>query len=361
MTRVLPAGIDTPELVVDRDRLYANVLGLQRTLDERGIRLRPHAKTHKSVRIGRMQIEAGADGLTVGTLGEAEVFAAAGMTDLFIAYPLWFTGSKAERLRTLTDAAELKVGVDSITGAEALAAAVAGVSRRPRVLIEVDSGGDRTGVALPTDVVDIAQAVAGAGLEVEGVFTHGGHAYQLGRAAEAAADETRALAMATAALTDAAFEVRTISAGTTPTRLLSEPPVNEVRAGTTVFGDLQQASIGAIADDEVALVVAATVVSAKHGQFVVDAGAKTLTKDRAQHLVGHGYLPAYPDAVIDRVSDYHGVVVLPEGEDGPHVGDVLAIVPNHVCPVVDLFDFFTVLNADGSTERWPVDARGRSR
>jgi D-serine deaminase-like pyridoxal phosphate-dependent protein len=128
-----------------------------------------------------------------------------------------------------------------------------------------------------------------------------------------------------------------------------------------VFGDRQQATIGAIADDEVALVVAATVVSVRRGQFVVDAGAKTLTKDRAAHLVGHGYLPAYPDAVVDRLSDYHGVVVLPEGEPGPHVGDVLAIVPNHVCPVVDLFDSFTVMDTDGSTERWPVDARGRSR
>ena len=92
--RILPTGIDTPELVVDRDRLYANVLGLQRTLDERGIRLRPHAKTHKSVRIGRLQVEAGAAGLTVGTLGEAEVFALAGLRDIFVAYPVWADGAE---------------------------------------------------------------------------------------------------------------------------------------------------------------------------------------------------------------------------------------------------------------------------
>ena len=99
--RVLPSGFDTPELVVDRDRLYANVLGLQRTLGDRGIRLRPHAKTHKSVRIGRLQVEAGATGLTVGTLGEAEVFALAGLRDIFVAYPVWAEGPKAERVRAL--------------------------------------------------------------------------------------------------------------------------------------------------------------------------------------------------------------------------------------------------------------------
>src|SRR5262245_57047482 len=138
--RVLPEGLDTPELVVDRDRMYANVLGLQRTLDERGIRLRPHAKTHKSVRIGRLQLEAGAAGLTVGTLGEAEVFALAGLRDIFVAYPVWAEGPKAERLRALHGTADLKVGVDSIEGVERLATAVRGMSRPLRVLVEIDPG-----------------------------------------------------------------------------------------------------------------------------------------------------------------------------------------------------------------------------
>jgi D-serine deaminase-like pyridoxal phosphate-dependent protein len=357
----LPDDLETPCLVVDRTVLEANILRLQSDLDGLGVRNRPHAKTHKSVRIAQMQLAAGAAGLTVGTLGEAEVFAAAGMTDLFIAYPLWVVGSKADRVRALIDVAELRVGIDSAAGARALGAAVAGVARPPRVLVEVDSGDQRTGVPTPAEVVGVARAAAEAGLDVEGVFTHGGHGYEPGRAASAGADESSFLAAAAEALAAAGLNVRTISSGSSPTRLLAGDPVNEVRAGTVVFGDRQQATIGAIADDEVALVVAATVVSVRRGQFVVDAGAKTLTKDRAAHLVGHGYLPAYPDAVVDRLSDYHGVVVLPEGEPGPHVGDVLAIVPNHVCPVVDLFDSFTVMDTDGSTERWPVDARGRSR
>ena len=178
--RILPTGIDTPELVVDRDRLYANVLGLQRTLDERGIRLRPHAKTHKSVRIGRLQVEAGAAGLTVGTLGEAEVFALAGLRDIFLAYPVWAEGPKAERVRALHGTADLRVGVDSAAGAERLGAAVKGMSQRLRVLVEIDPGLHRTGVGDPEAAVAVARAARTAGLDVEGVFAHAGHSYTPG-------------------------------------------------------------------------------------------------------------------------------------------------------------------------------------
>jgi len=357
----LPDKLETPCLVVDRVVMEANIGRLQSDLDEMGVRNRPHAKTHKSVRISQLQVAAGASGLTVGTLGEAEVFAAAGMTDLFIAYPLWVVGSKADRLRALTEVAELRVGIDSAAGAQALGAAVTGVARPPRVLVEVDSGDARTGVRTPAEVVLVARAAAEARLDVEGAFTHGGHGYEPGRAVAAGTDEARSLGEAAESLAAAGFDVRTISSGSTPTRLLAGSPVNEVRAGTVVFGDRLQASLGSIGDSDVALVVAATVVSTRPGQFVVDAGAKSLTKDRPAHLAGHGFLPAYPDAVIDRLSDYHGVVLLPDGTAAPEVGDVLAIVPNHVCPVVDLFDEFTVVSADGSTEQWPVDARGRSR
>ena len=289
------------------------------------------------------------------------MFAAAGLTDLFIAYPLWVAGSKAGRLRALADVAVLRIGVDSVAGARTLGTSVAGVAHPPRVLIEVDSGDERTGVPTPAEVVDVARAAADAGLHVDGVFTHGGHGYQPGRAAAAGADESRSLSAATDAMAAAGFDVRTISSGSSPTRLLAGSLVNEVRAGTVVFGDRLQASLGSIGDEDVALVVAATVVSSRQGQFVVDAGAKSLTKDRPSHLAGHGFLPAYPDAVIDRLSDYHGVVVVPDGTPSPAIGEVVAIVPNHVCPVVDLFNEFSVVNADGSIERWPVDARGRSR
>ena len=357
----LPAGLDTPTLVVFVDRVAANIEQLQRTLDLRGVRLRPHAKTHKSVRIARLQLEAGATGLTTGTLGEAEVFAQAGIPDLFIAYPVWAEGAKATRLRALHDAAELRVGVDSVAGAERLAAAVSGTRRPLRVIVELDSGGHRTGVATPEGAAHVAIIARRLGLDVEGVFTHGGHGYRPGAAATAALDEASTLDAGARALEAAGFEVRTISAGSTPTReLAARARVNEIRAGTYVLGDRQQWALGAIEAGGIAAVVAATVVSVASDHFVVDAGAKALTKDLPDFVAGYGFLPGWPAAVVERVYDYHGVVSLPAGTAGPVSGDVVAIVPNHICPVVDLVGSFVAVLADGRTESWPVDARGRS-
>ena len=360
---VLPAGLDTPSLVVDLDVVEANARRLQAALDARGVALRPHVKTHKSVALARIQLDAGARGLTVGTVGEAEVFAAAGMADLFIAYPVWAEGSKASRLRTLHDTTGLAVGVDSVAGADRLAAAVAG-SRRPlRVLIEIDSGGHRTGVATPEEAVAVAAAARRLGLVVEGVFTHGGHSYAGPAARDAAAlDEVAALGAAADALRSAGLEVAVVSAGSTPTMVgAAVGQVTEIRAGTYLLGDRTQLALEAIPADGVALHVAATVVSATvPGQVVIDAGAKTLTKDRAPYLVGHGLLPAYPDAVVERLYDYHGVVVTPAGSPAPRLGEIVAVIPNHVCPVVDLFDSFVAVRGVAVVGRWPVDARGRS-
>jgi len=136
--------------------------------------------------------------------------------------------------------------------------------------------------------------------------------------------------------------------------------VNEIRAGTYVYGDRQQWALGAMAPGALAVVVAATVVSVAGDRLVLDAGAKALTKDRPDWLEGFGHLPGYPDVVIERLNDYHGVARVTAGSARPALGEVVTIVPNHVCPVVDLFDTVWAVAPDGSVERWPVDARGRS-
>ncbi|HJW22021.1 MAG TPA: alanine racemase [Candidatus Limnocylindrales bacterium] len=359
----LPENLDTPALVVDLDVAEANTRRLVQHVAARGATLRPHAKTHKSLEIARGQLAAGAVGLTVGTLGEAEVFVAGGFDDLFIAYPVWAAGPKAARLRALHEAApRMRVGVDSVAGAERLAAAVAGTVTPLQVVIEIDPGNRRTGVATPEAVIAVARAAATAGLDVLGVFSHGGHGYASPAARQtAAADEVRVLTAACEALRTAGFECRVVSAGSTPTMLDAlGGPITEMRAGTYVLGDRQQAVLGSIGPDTVALHVAATVVSeAVPGQVVVDAGAKTLTKDVAPYLLGHGALPAYPEAVIERLSDYHGVVRVPSGSAAPRLGEVVAIVPNHVCPVVDLFDSLVGVRGSRAVGTLAVDARGR--
>jgi D-serine deaminase-like pyridoxal phosphate-dependent protein len=360
----LPAALDTPALVIDLDVVEANARRMQAAMDAAGIALRPHTKTHKSVALAKLQVEAGAKGITVGTLGEAEVMAEGGLDDIFVAYPVWAVGPKAERVRALHDRDGLRliVGIDSIDGARGLAAAVRDSERPLRVLVEVDPGNHRTGV-VPTEAGRLAKAAAGLGLHVDGVFAHGGHAYAGPDAvASAAADEVWALRQAADSLEAAGIAARVVSAGSTPTALPSaQEPVTELRPGTYLLGDRIQVALGGVPRDGVAIAIGATVISASvPGQIVIDAGAKTLTKDLPPYLQGYGALADYPGTAIERVNDYHGVVRVSPGTRAPKLGEIVAVIPNHACPVVDLFDTFVVSRAGVAIGTWPVDGRGRS-
>jgi D-serine deaminase-like pyridoxal phosphate-dependent protein len=356
------AALDTPAVVVDLDRADARIAAMASAMRERGVALRPHAKTHKSLEFGRRQVRAGAVGLTVATIGEAEVFADGGLDDVFVAYPLIALGPKADRVRRLAERCTLSIGADSAAGLEALADAVRDVSRPPRVVIEIDTGGARTGVP-PERAGMLARRASELGLAVAGAFTHGGHGYGGVDARPAAADdEVAGLDLAAASLRAEGFEPTVLSAGSTPTAVLSaRGPVTEERPGTYVFGDRQQAALAEEPFEDTALMVAATVVShgAGHG-FVIDAGAKVLGKDVAPYLRGHGSILGYPEAVIERVNDHHGVVEMPTGAPRPSVGSVVWVMPNHVCPVVNMVEEYVVASGRRIVDRWPVDARGRN-
>jgi D-serine deaminase-like pyridoxal phosphate-dependent protein len=356
----LPAEPDTPALVVDLDRLDRNIGAMSRRMAERGVLLRPHAKTHKSLDIARRQLAAGATGLTVATIGEAEVFADGGIEDLFIAFPVWAGGPKAARLRRLAERTRLRVAADSVAGVRLLAACLAGTGAG--LLIELDSGNARSGVTSAPQAAEIADTAASAGLDVIGVFTHGGHSYN-GRAAvrPAADDEVEALASVARELRAAGHAIPVLSAGSTPTAPLpARGGVTEERPGTYVFNDRTQAALGACGPDDVALMAASTVVSRSGRRFVLDAGAKVLSKDLPPWLDGYGMLPAYPDAVVARLYDHHAVVAAGDGPL-PELGEVVAVVPNHVCPVVDLADEILLVRQGRLLGRWAVHARGRSR
>ncbi|MEA2675959.1 MAG: hypothetical protein QOJ81_100 [Chloroflexota bacterium] len=360
----LPEGLDTPALVIDLDIVERNAARMAAAAAKHGIALRPHVKTHKSVALARLQVERGAIGITVGTLGEAEVMAQGGITDIFLAYPVWAAGPKAARLRALAERPGLRfsVGADSVGGVAQLAQAMSDSAARLRVVIEVDPHYGRTGVA-PGAVAQICRAANDAGFEVIGLFSHGGHAYAGGDAIGAAArDELEALTQGAAALRAAGIEPQILSAGSSPTAVgVLADPVNEVRPGTYLIGDRMQVFLGATPAGGVAIAVAATVVSAAiDGQVVINAGAKSLTKDMAAYMNGYGCIPAYPDSVIERVSDYHGQVRFPAGAPRPALGEVVAVVPNHACPVIDLYDSFAATRSGSLVGWWPVDARGRS-
>ncbi|MEP7089022.1 MAG: alanine racemase [Nocardioidaceae bacterium] len=339
----------TPYLLVDADVLGANVQAMAGFARERGLALRPHAKTHKSTEIARLQLDAGATGLTVATVAEAEVFTAAGCKDVLIGYPLWVDRAKGARLRAVAERAMLTVGVDSVEGARALAAQVPGTA----VLLEVDCGQHRTGVR-PADAGALAESADRAGLDVRGVFTFPGHSYAVGAAQEVARQEATALRTAVASLAAHGIEARVVSGGaTTSAADVDADVLTEMRPGVYVFGDAQQWELGCTTPDRVALSCVATVVSLAGGNVVLDAGSKVLGADRAAYATGHGRLPDHPDARIPLLSEHHAVVAW-DGSPLPSPGSRLRVVPNHVCAAVNLVDELVL--ADGSS--WPVSARG---
>jgi D-serine deaminase-like pyridoxal phosphate-dependent protein len=347
--------------VVDLDVLERNITSWAARMHDRGVGLRPHTKTSKCIPIIRRQVEAGAIGLTVATLGEAEVLADAGFTELFQAYPLWAgRPERARRLRSLHERTSLIVGVESIDSAVALGAAVAGTGHPLPVLIELDPGLHRSGIEVH-DIVDIARAALDAGLEVRGAFTFGGHGYATCDAAPAAGDdEVRTLGIAAELLSAAGFEPSVLSAGSTPTAMHSARlPVTDERPGTYVFQDAQQVQLGTASMHEVAMVVAATVVASHaDGRFVLDTGSKAIAADRPVWAKGHGLLPAYPDAELRSLSEHHCVGWTTGAR--PKVGDVVAVVPNHACVVVNLVDELTVVQNGRVVDLWPVASRGRN-
>lgn len=355
-TFVIPDSVETPATCVVESTMQSNIENMVAALSKRGVHCRPHTKSHKSLEIGRRQIAAGCVGLTTATIGEAEIFVGSGIDDILIAYPLWLTADKARRVWALLERATITVGASSLAGAENLVHFMSG--SQLRVAVEVSCGEVRTGVATAQEAVAVANVISDGGLNVVGVFAHGGHSYAGGTMIESAAnDESSSLLESSEALRGAGFEISMASAGSTPTALLSAVPgVSEERPGTYVFGDRQQSTIGAHRAEDVALFVAGTVVQVSDPYFVVDVGAKMLTKDLPKTVEGYGALPAYPKAIIERLYDHHGVIHS-RGGAVPREGERLAVIPNHVCPITNLSREFVVLNDDGSeTNRWPVDA-----
>ncbi len=346
----------TPYLRVDVARARANIERTARWAAAAGISLRPHAKTHKSPEVARLQLEAGAVGLTVATIGEAEVFVEHGAEDVFIAYPLWLTPDAVRRLRDLAERADLAIGVDSVESAERAARLLDGSGIV--ALVEVDSGQHRTGVA-PDDAGALAAAAAEAGLPVRGVFTFPGHSYSPEAQMSAAEDEALALRTATGSLRTVGLEPDVLSGASTPSLAHTRTAVlTEARPGVYVFGDAQQWELGTTDPTDIALTCRATVVSHAGGRVVLDAGSKALGADRAAYASGWGRLLDHPDARVVQLSEHHAVVDL-AGAPLPALGARVALVPNHVCAAVNLADTLWA-ELDGRLDPWPVAARGRN-
>jgi D-serine deaminase-like pyridoxal phosphate-dependent protein len=352
-----------------------NITGMQARANAAGVRLRPHAKTHKSPDIAHRQIDAGAAGICCAKLGEAEVFAAANILDIRIPYPV--NPVNATRVIALAERIRLSIIVDDLEVARGWSHAMAWSGRTLDVLVKVDVGFHRCGVDpdSPT-VVDMIRRVADLkNLRFAGLLSHAGHAYLAKSLAEVETIATREIDILTALasqLREGGTAVEEISVGSTPTaRLIGrQSGATEMRPGNYVFFDRTQAGLGAASFDDCSQFIVSTVVSRPAPDRVIfDAGAKTLTTDGVRGFNGEtGYGLVYPslDATapdhsiaIERLSEEHATARVP-GSCQLRPGDRVKILANHACVVTNLSD--ELLLADGLTivDRIPVAARGKT-
>lgn len=358
------SDLETPAPIVDLDRLAANLQGMAAYTAQHGLSLRPHVKTHKSVRVASEQVRLGAVGLTCATPRELEVMS--GVTkDLLLAYPLLGRG-KLSRVMALPRDVRVTVALDSPEAVVQLADAARGAGREIGVYVEVDVGMHRVGVAGVEEAIGlIRQVQRSPSLEYRGIAYYPGHIrdavdQQDAGLARLREDVQRALER----LDAAGCRPEVVSGGSTPTMWRSHEiaGVTEIRPGTYVYNDRGTAEIGTCGWGDCAFTVLATVVStAVPGQAVVDAGSKALGREPMRGVAGEGFgaLLDRPEVLVVRMSEEHGVLDLSTTSWRPRVGEQVRIVPNHVCVVVHLNDAMVGVRGDVVEETWPVSARGR--
>lgn len=369
---------ETPYLRVDRDVLKKNIQRMQKLAEKQECQLHPHAKTHKSVNIARLQMGAGAAGITCAKVSEAEVFMAAGIPSVLVAYPL-VVPEKVNRLMAAArrHRCHVRTVFDSETGIGVLDEAARRHGVELEVLLKIDVGLHRCGIRLDEPrAVTLAQAAETASmLRFRGLLSHAGHAYGAGEvsAVKAIAEqERRDMLSVKDQIVAHGFEVPEVSVGATPTVLVADnfDGITEIRPGNYVFMDMNQVRLGVVSADRVALNVVATVVSRNAQYCIIDAGSKTLSSDTGAHGSGSvaGYGRAYPmDGYLDegaamdvvKLSEEHGFIRRRKGED-LKVGERVRIIPNHACSVVNLARTLTLAGAtpEPGFHEWPVDASG---
>ncbi len=344
----------TPAVVVDLDVVERNVARIQAMCDAAGVANRPHVKTHKSPAVAAMQRAAGARGLTCQKIGEAEVMADAGFDDILITYNI-LGEQKLGRLGALLSRAKMTVAADSPTVVAGLPEAARIGGRDLDVVVECDTGRKRAGVETVAEAVALAKDIASRpGLSFAG--------FMLYPPEDRMAETQRFLDEALAGVREAGLDARIISTGGTPNlaNLGAIKGATEHRAGTYIYNDRMMMRAGLATEADCALTVYATVVSrAAPDRGILDSGSKTLTSDTGGGLDGHGLILEHPQAKIARFAEEHGFLDLSACNDRPQIGDVVRIVPNHVCVVVNMVDSFVAVRGDEIVGEWPVAARGR--
>jgi D-serine deaminase-like pyridoxal phosphate-dependent protein len=359
MTTPLAAKIareyGTPCAVIDMDKVERNIARVQAQCDAAGVANRPHIKTHKSPTLAKLQIEAGAKGITCQKIGEAEIMADAGIDNILISYNL-VGEEKMARLGALQTKADVTVAADNATVISGLPQAAAHSGRTLSVVVECDTGRKRAGVETPAEAIQLAQQIAASkGLRFAG--------FMLYPTESGWEDAQKFYDEALAGVRTHGLDATIVSTGGSPNlkNLGKLKGATEHRPGTYIYNDRMQVAAGVASWDDCALHIYSTVVSrAAPERGILDAGSKTLTTDTGG-LDGHGLILEHPEAKIARFAEEHGFLDLSRSNTRPNVGDVVRIVPNHVCVVVNMMDEVVMVRGEEIVGVLPVAARGKLR
>jgi len=357
--------IDTPALIVDLDIMERNLRRVAEYTREHGLRLRPHTKTHKSTRIGRRQLDAGAAGLTVAKVSEGEVMLGAEPPDLLVAYPI-IGRTKLIRLTELARRTHVTVALDSTIAARQLSDAARAAQVELGVLAEADVGLGRVGVSPGQQLVQLAQCIEKLpNLKLEGITFYPGHIRDVEEGGlRVLAQVTELLRSILDEFRAAGIELKVVSGGSTPTLFHSHEVrgLNEIRPGTYVYNDINTIrSAGCGLEDCAASLLTTVVSTAVPGQMIVDGGSKTFSSDRLANSneVTFGHVVEAPGARFHKMNEEHGYIDTTRAEREFQIGDRVRIIPNHICVAVNLHEQMYGIRGDQVEEVWKVEGRGK--
>ena len=367
--------LETPHILLDQDRLQANIQLIQNIGHTRGVNVRPHIKTHKCLELARQQVDAGAVGITSSKVDEALVFINNGIRSVTVAYPL-VVDAKLDRLiaAARTNDTDLRLIVDSAAGVGAISKVAARHEKQISIFLKIDVGLHRCGLTEddPGLVGLVQKTVGEPNLNFVGLLSHAGHTYgadDADAARKIAQEECGIMMRVRKKLENNGIEVSEVSVGSTPGTLASDSydGITEIRPGNYVFMDRMPLRLKVIEINQIALSVLATVVSKNSDYFIIDSGSKTLSSDQGAHgMPGmEGFGLAYPvdrfedtncEMIVTRLSEEHGVVI--RGDFDLEIGSKVRVVPNHSCVVANLLETYTVLRDGEIIDQWDIAARG---
>lgn len=361
--------LDTPSLLIDREIMLNNIHHMQSFANKYNVHLRPHTKTHKMPKLAKLQVEAGAKGIAVAKVGEAEVMAENGLDDIFIANQI-VGEQKLNRIKKLAETIDISFGVDNIEQIKMIEKVFSGANKPAHVLIEIEVGENRSGVIEENDYIELVEYIKSCShVYLKGIFSHDGHTYKAKDIEDCRIRynlaQARTLHFARLA-ENLGSKMETISIGSTPPFMFGfevMEGITELRVGTYILMDVSQGNAIGTYSRCAASILSTVISKPTHERVIMDVGAKGLTMQSRNEGIcattGVGTLKHFNQVHISHMYDEHAIIYNEKFRNEISIGDKVEIIPNHICPVSNLYDVAYLVSGDEVVEELPILARGK--